>query len=143
MSCAWTGLLGVPGDTTSGLVRWVAKYQAFLFFPLLWFEALMLRVTSVGAVARREVKHVALETVLLAAQPLCYLAAVLLVLSPLKAVLFIAVQQGLMGAEWPRPVVVRYPAYRLGTRVPAAVDTDVPRRPDGVKISRRDCGRTQ
>jgi len=80
-----------------GLTRWVARYQAWLFFPLLCFEALMLRVSSVQAVLRREVKHVRLEAILLGGQTVCYLTAVLLVLPSLKAVLFIAVQQALMG----------------------------------------------
>jgi len=80
-----------------GLTRWVAKYQAFLFFPLLQFEAIMLHVASVRAVLRREVSHPRLEALLLAGHIVSYLAAVFLVLSPLKAVLFIAVHQALMG----------------------------------------------
>jgi fatty acid desaturase len=80
-----------------GLLRWVAKYQAFLFFPLLLMEAVMLRVASLRAVLRREVKAAALEGMLLAANIVGYLTAVFLVLSPLKAVVFIVVQQGLMG----------------------------------------------
>jgi fatty acid desaturase len=84
-------------NAKQGLPRWVAKYQAFLFFPLLSLEALTLRISSVQAVLRREVKHTALEAFLLSTHTVCYLTAVLLVLSPLKAVLFTAVQQGLMG----------------------------------------------
>jgi fatty acid desaturase len=80
-----------------GLRRWVAKYQAFLFFPLLAFEAIMLRVSSVKAVLRREVSFTGLEAALLAAHIVGYLATVVLVLPPLKAVLFIAVHQALMG----------------------------------------------
>lgn len=80
-----------------GLLRWVAKYQAFLFVPLLLTQAVLLRVSSVQAVLRREVKSVGLEAVLLTANIVGYLAAVFLVLSPLKAMLFIVVQQGLMG----------------------------------------------
>jgi fatty acid desaturase len=45
-----------------GLLRWVAKYQAFLFFPLLLTEAIMLRIASLRAVLRREVKSPGLET---------------------------------------------------------------------------------
>jgi fatty acid desaturase len=80
-----------------GLLRWVAKYQAFLFFPLLLVEAVLLRVASLRAVLRGEVKSAGLEAVLLTANIVGYLAAVFFVLSPLKAVLFIVVQQGLMG----------------------------------------------
>jgi fatty acid desaturase len=80
-----------------GLLRWVAKYQAFLFVPLLLTQAVMLRISSVQAVLRREVTSVGLEAALLAANIAGYLAAVFLVLSPLKAIVFIVVQQGLMG----------------------------------------------
>jgi fatty acid desaturase len=81
----------------SGITRWVSKYQAFLFFPLLLTEAVMLRISSFEAVLRREVKSFRLEGVLLLANTIGYLAAVFLVLSPGKAVLFIVVHQGVMG----------------------------------------------
>ncbi|QIZ38058.1 acyl-CoA desaturase [Saccharopolyspora sp. ASAGF58] len=80
-----------------GIVRWMAKYQAFLFFPLLTVEGIGLHVRSIQAVLRREVKAHRVETVLLAAHVVGYLVVVLLVLSPLKAVVFIAVHQGLWG----------------------------------------------
>jgi fatty acid desaturase len=80
-----------------GLFRWVAKYQALLFFPLLLTQAVLLRVASIQAVLRRDVKSVGLEAMLLAANITGSLTAVFLVLSPLKAVVFILVHQGLMG----------------------------------------------
>jgi fatty acid desaturase len=80
-----------------GLRRVVVRYQAFLFFPLLQFEAIMLRVSSLKAVLRREVRQPLLEASLLSAHILGYLAAVFLVLSPVKAVLFIAVHHAVMG----------------------------------------------
>ncbi|PRX50042.1 fatty acid desaturase [Prauserella shujinwangii] len=83
--------------TKRGLLRWVVKYQAFLFFPLLLAEAVMLRIASVQAVLRREVKATWLEATLLAAHMVGYLGVVFLVLSPLKAIVFIVVHQGLMG----------------------------------------------
>jgi fatty acid desaturase len=83
--------------TKRGVLRWVARYQAFLFFPLLLAEAVMLRIASVRAVLRREVKATWLEAALLAVHIVGYLGAVFLVLSPLKALVFIAVHQGLMG----------------------------------------------
>src|SRR5438874_12041698 len=42
--------------TKRGFSKWVTKYQAFLFFPLLLLEAVVLRVASIEAVLRREVK---------------------------------------------------------------------------------------
>jgi fatty acid desaturase len=80
-----------------GLFRWVASYQAFLFLPLLLTQAVLLRVTSVQAVLRREVKSVRLEAVIVGANLIGYPLAVFLVLSPAKAVLFMVVHQGLMG----------------------------------------------
>lgn len=83
--------------TKRGVLRWMAKYQAFLFFPLLTLEGIVLHVHSIRAVLRREVKGHRVEAVLLAAHVVGYLVVVLLVLSPLKAVVFIAVHQGLWG----------------------------------------------
>lgn len=80
-----------------GAARWVVRHQAFFFFPLLTVEAIMLRAFSVSAVVRREVSRPVLEGVLLVAHIAAYLTMVFLVLSPLKAVLFIAVHQALMG----------------------------------------------
>ncbi|PRX51474.1 fatty acid desaturase [Prauserella shujinwangii] len=83
--------------TKRGVLRWMAKYQAFLFFPLLLLEGLSLHVSSVQAVLRREVKATTLEATLLAAHIAGYLAAVFLVLSPWQAIVFLVVHQGLFG----------------------------------------------
>ncbi len=83
--------------TKQGIYRWITKYQAFLFFPLLLLEAALLRITSIQAVLRREVERPALEAALLTIPFAGYLAAVFLVLSPWQAILFIVVHQGLMG----------------------------------------------
>jgi fatty acid desaturase len=80
-----------------GIARWMVKYQAFLFFPLLTLEGISLHVRSVHAVLQRETKTHGVETTLLFAHVIGYLVVVLLVLSPFKAVVFIAVHQGLWG----------------------------------------------
>ncbi|WP_132115495.1 fatty acid desaturase family protein [Actinocrispum wychmicini] len=80
-----------------GVYRWVAKYQAFLFFPLLLVEATMLRIASFHAVLNRGVKRPLLEAALLTIPFGGLLAALFIVLSPGQAVLFIVVNQGLMG----------------------------------------------
>jgi fatty acid desaturase len=80
----------------SGLARVVARYQAWLFFPLLTFEALSLHVTSIRAVLRGG-RHRWLECGLLVAHCAGFTAAAFLVMSPLRAVAFIAIQQGLLG----------------------------------------------
>ncbi len=80
-----------------GVYRWITKYQAFLFFPLLLAEAVVLRLSSLQAVWRREVSRPWLEGALQVVPLAGYLVAVFWVLSPLQAVAFIAVHQGLMG----------------------------------------------
>jgi fatty acid desaturase len=80
-----------------GIYRWVAKYQAFLFFPLLLLEAMMLRISSFQAVLSREVKRPILEGALLTIPFVTYIAGLFIVLSPAQAVLFIVVNQGVMG----------------------------------------------
>jgi len=80
-----------------GFRRWFAKYQAYLFFPLLLLEGLNLHRSSVHAIRRDALAHRRLEAVLLFAHAVGYLAAVFAVLSPGLAVAFIAVHQGLWG----------------------------------------------
>jgi len=84
-------------ENKTGVYRWVTKYQGFLFFPLLLVEAVMLRIASVDAVLRREVKRPVMEAVLLVVPLAGFLTALFTVLSPGLAVLFIVVHQGLMG----------------------------------------------
>ncbi|MFC0111808.1 fatty acid desaturase family protein [Kibdelosporangium aridum] len=83
--------------TKQGIYRWITKYQAFLFFPLLTLEAVILRIAGIQAVFRREVKRPVLEAMLLTVPLAGYLTALFLVLSPLQAVLFMLVHQGVMG----------------------------------------------
>jgi fatty acid desaturase len=80
-----------------GFFRWVVKHQAWLFFPLLLLEGFSLHVISTAAAVRREVKGWKLELVLLAVHFAGYLAIVFLVMSPGKALAFIAIHQGLFG----------------------------------------------
>jgi fatty acid desaturase len=87
------------GKAKSGALRWMAKYQAFLFFPLLLLEGLSLHVSSVQALVRGEVASRRLEAALLIAHIVIYLGAVFIVLSPLTGLAFIAVHQGLWGVH--------------------------------------------
>jgi fatty acid desaturase len=78
--------------------RWLARHQAALFFPMLLLEGVALRIASIKALlARPADRTLRLESVLLGAHILGYLAAVFLVLPLGQAVAFIAVQQGLFG----------------------------------------------
>jgi fatty acid desaturase len=80
-----------------GLARLVFRYQAYLFFPLLLLEAVNLHVASVQALTRRTARHRSWERALFTIHAAGYLTAVFLVLSPVKAVVFLIVQQGLFG----------------------------------------------
>lgn len=80
-----------------GFLRWVARYQAFLFFPLLLLEGLSLHVSSVQTLWRPRLRARKTEAILLAAHFAAYLTVVFLVLSPLTAVVFILVHQCLWG----------------------------------------------
>ncbi|HEV7652599.1 MAG TPA: acyl-CoA desaturase [Actinophytocola sp.] len=80
-----------------GFLRWLAKYQAYAFFPLLLLEGFSLHVSSVRALWREDLRARAMETGLLVVHFAAYLTAVFLVLSPLTAVAFILVHQCLWG----------------------------------------------
>ena len=80
-----------------GVARLVYRYQAYLFFPMLLLEAIALHAASIRALTSQASRHRSWEAALLAAHAAGYLTAVLLVLSPVKAVVFISVQQGLFG----------------------------------------------
>jgi fatty acid desaturase len=79
-----------------GLSRIAFRYQAYLFFPLLLGEAFSVHVASIRYAASRARRKPA-EAALLAIHFAAYLTVIFLVLSPVKAVVFILVQQGLFG----------------------------------------------
>jgi len=85
------------GGAKRGVFRWMAKHQAFLFFPMLLLEGFDLHVSSIDAVRTGVVKRRALEAVLLLAHLVAYLTAVFLVLAPVTGVVFILVHQALWG----------------------------------------------
>lgn len=84
-------------STSSGLSRIIFRCQAYLFFPMLLGEAASLHVASIRALADRGGRRQPAEVVLLALHIAGYLTVVFVVLSPLKAVIFILLQQGLFG----------------------------------------------
>jgi fatty acid desaturase len=94
-----TALAFTEGQASSrhGLIRLLARYQAFLFFPLLLLEAAHLHLASSKAVVRGSGRANTVEGLLLGAHVAGYLTALLLVLSPAQAVAFVVVQQGLFG----------------------------------------------
>jgi fatty acid desaturase len=80
-----------------GLARLVYRYQAYLFFPMLLGEAFSLHASSIRALGSRTAWRRPAEAALLFAHVAGYLSVVFLVLPPVKAVVFIAVQQALFG----------------------------------------------
>ena len=94
-----TALAFTPEQASSkhGLVRLVARYQGWLFFPLLGLEAAHLHTASVKAVLGCRGRANAVEGLLLVVHLAAYLTALWLVLQPLQALVFLAVQQGLFG----------------------------------------------
>jgi fatty acid desaturase len=82
----------------TGLGRLLAGYQAWLFFPMLLLEGLHLHVAGFRTLLERRSMAVKLvDGTLLAAHIIGYLIAVFLVLSPVQAVAFLLIQQGVFG----------------------------------------------
>jgi fatty acid desaturase len=80
-----------------GAARLVYRCQAYLFFPMLLGEAVGMHAASIRALSSQAARHRSWEAALLGAHVAGYLTAVLLVLSPVKAMVFILAQQGLFG----------------------------------------------
>jgi fatty acid desaturase len=83
-----------------GSGAWLARHQAWLFFPMLLVEGLNLHVAGVRALLGRgggSRRSKPVETILMAVHVGGYLTAVFWVLSPFQAVCFLIVQQGLFG----------------------------------------------
>ncbi|MDP9866733.1 MULTISPECIES: fatty acid desaturase family protein [Streptosporangium] len=80
-----------------GLPRFLGRRQALLFFPLLTLEGFNLHVSSFRALARPSLKRRGLEAVLLTAHVAAYLAALLTVLSPGRAIAFLLLHQAVFG----------------------------------------------
>ena len=92
------GVLWPPAARAGrGVQRLIFRYQAYLVIPMLFFEAVGLHASSIRTVTRPGCRHRAWEATLLAAHFAAYLGAVFFVLPPVKAAVFILVQQGLLG----------------------------------------------
>ena len=94
-----TALAFTPDQANAkhGLVRLIARYQAWLFFPLLLLEAAHLHLASAKAIIQSRGRTNTVEGLLLVVHVAGYLAALGLVLSPLQALVFVLVHQGLFG----------------------------------------------
>jgi fatty acid desaturase len=79
------------------VARFFYRFQAYGFFPLLLLEAINLRVASVRYLIGDPSRPRLRELTLLALHATVYLGCLFWLLSPGKALLFIAVHQGLFG----------------------------------------------
>lgn len=83
--------------TKRGPGRMLARHQAALFFPMLLLEALHLHVASIRSLPSRATRQRPREAVLLGLHIVLYLTALFVVLSPGRALVFLLVNQGLLG----------------------------------------------
>ncbi|HEX4174714.1 MAG TPA: acyl-CoA desaturase [Acidimicrobiales bacterium] len=83
-----------PGGKQRGVARWLDRWQAQLFFPLMLLRSTGLYVSGFqDVIRRRRERSVLTEGLLLVAHLALYATVVFWVLSPLKAIAFIAVHQ--------------------------------------------------
>jgi fatty acid desaturase len=82
-----------PGNGPGSLVSWLARWQAQLFFPLMLLRSGGMHVLGIQRLLRRRDPASAVEASLIVLHAALYLTVVLWVLSPLKALAFIALQQ--------------------------------------------------
>ena len=80
-------------DRHRGLSDLLARHQATMFFSLMLLRSAGLHVSGVKRLLRQRDREAAVEGLLIAAHVALFLVAVLSVLSPLKALAFVAVQQ--------------------------------------------------
>ncbi len=80
-----------------GIASLLTRSQAYLFFPMLLLEGLNLHVASIRALLRPSGKMKILEIGLFAVHIAGYVTLLLVTMSPLHALVFAAVQQGLFG----------------------------------------------
>jgi fatty acid desaturase len=82
-----------PGNGRGPLASWLARWQAPLFFPLMLPRSGGMHVLGIRRLLRRRDRASAVEASLIMLHAALYLTVVLWVLSPLKALAFVAVQQ--------------------------------------------------
>jgi fatty acid desaturase len=75
------------------VVSWLARWQAPLFFPLMLLRSGGMHVLGIQRLWRRRDRAAAAEACLLVVHAAVYLTVVLWVLSPVRALAFVAVQQ--------------------------------------------------
>jgi fatty acid desaturase len=84
---------GAPGDGPGPVASWMARWQAPLFFPLMLLRSVGMHVLGIKRLLGQRDRASAVEASLIVLHAALYLTVVLWVLSPLKALAFVAVQQ--------------------------------------------------
>jgi fatty acid desaturase len=82
-----------PGSGRGPFASWLARRQALLFFPLMLLRSGGMHVLGMKRLLQRRDHASAIEASLIILHAALYLTVVLWVLSPLKALAFVAVQQ--------------------------------------------------
>jgi fatty acid desaturase len=93
------GILAWTNDQAArqrGIFRLIAKHEAGIFFPLILLEGWNLHVSSVLALRRKD-RHHRVEAALLLMHVALGLTLLLLVLSPLRTLEFVIIQQSVLG----------------------------------------------
>jgi fatty acid desaturase len=90
VALAWSD---APGNGRGPLALWLARWQAPLFFPLMLLRSGGMHVLGTRRLLRRRDRAAAVEASLIVLHAALYLTVVLWVLSPLRALAFVAVQQ--------------------------------------------------
>jgi fatty acid desaturase len=108
------------------VARFITRYQAWLFFPLLTLEGLNLRVQAFGWLRRATTRrHRRIELFLLSIHTAAYLGAVFFVLSPIKALVFICIHQAVWGVYMGCSFA---PNHKGMPTIPAGAEVDYLRR---------------
>jgi fatty acid desaturase len=84
---------GATGNGRGPLASWLARWQAPFFLPLMLLRSGGMHVLGIKQLLRRRDRASAVEAALIMLHAVLYLTVVLWVLSPLKALAFVAVQQ--------------------------------------------------
>ena len=85
--------LDAQGNGRRPLELWMARWQAPLFFPLMLLRSSGMHVLGIKRLARQRDRASAVEAALIVLHAALYLTVVLWVLSPLRALAFVVVQQ--------------------------------------------------
>ena len=80
-----------------GFFKFIVKYQAFLFYPMLLLEGLGLRLSGVIYVLNNKIKYPLAEPLLMIGHFAAYFGLLLFFLSVWHAVLFVLIHQALFG----------------------------------------------